>query len=286
MKIEIQENNKEKDIENLKNLILTNKQYSEHPFANQKEQKSYVVEVADGNKKIVFFGSAHINKPENPLFTEIDEKFKETKPEIVFLEGMESINHNKKVVTEKLQKEDKEATKLVSEGYFALKLAVDAGIDFECPEPSGSSEVEYLLNSGFSKKDIFTFYIYRDIDQYQRQHKEWSKEECIEYLKPFFKMFHKNSGWDNNELTIFEQELIDTIDINNKTLYHYQVDPTPWNNTEQTIINEISRSSSSFRDRCIFEKIAEGLKKYERLFIVYGSKHAVTQEPAIRALLS
>jgi hypothetical protein len=166
-----------------------------------------------------------------------------------------------------------------------LKLSIDAGTDFESPEPDSSQEISYLIENGFSKKDIFFYYIYRVIDQYQRQNKERSTDECQEYLKPYFESFREDSGWDISELHNLEQEILAELDINDEERYHAQVDPIPWEGNPQTILNEVSRNSSEFRDRHIFERLAEGLRKYDRLFVVYGASHAVKQEPALRALL-
>ncbi len=285
MTIESPQNDEAERIEKLKDLILTHKQFSEHPFAHDGSQRAYVFEVTVGNKKLVFFGSSHTNDPEDHLFTEIEEKFKELQPEIVFVEGMEGINKSKDRVRERVTREDVDEVKSEGESHFTLKLGVDAGIDFQSPEPTFSDEIAYLIGKDFSKEDIFRFNIYRNIDQYQRQNKEPSVEACKEYLKPYFGTFRKYSGWSESELDAFEREILETLNIQDRTTYHNQVDPIPWEDRPQTIINEISRNSSDFRDRYIFERIAEALKKYDRLFIVYGSAHAVKQEPAIKALL-
>jgi len=41
---------------------------------------------------------------------------------------------------------------------------------------------------------------------------------------------------------------------------------------------------SLFRDRKIVGDIAEAFKTHKRVFVVYGSSHAVMQEPALKML--
>jgi len=272
-------------VEKLKDLILTSEQYRDHPFAHAEEQRAYVFELANGAKKLVFFGSAHINDPQDPLFEAIRRKFQETNPDIVYVEGMESVNTQKETMRKEVQKTTFDKTKTEGESHYTLKLGIDAGTDFESPEPEFSQEILYLLDKGFSKKGIFTFYIYRDVDQYIRQSKVRSLEGCKKYLKPYLKSFRKASRWDRRELNRLEQEVFAELNVENDAFYKAQVDPIPWRGKPQTVINEIARVSSNFRDRHIFARIAEGLKRHDRLFIVYGSAHAVMLEPALKGLM-
>ena len=282
------ENNHEQtQIENLKNLILTSEQYKDHPFTHAEDQGSYVFELESEDKKLVYFGSKHTNDPGDPLFEKIEEKFKETNPEIVYVEGISRVHDEKELMRDELKKMTTEDAKKYGENFFALKLTADAeqNIDFESPEPDFSSELQFLQSGDFSNKDIFTYYMYRDIDQYQRQHKVKDSEECIKYLASYFKRFRQSSSWNEEELNFLENELVSELNVSDEKHYSEQVDPIPWKGQRQTVINEISRASSNFRDRYIFERIAEGLKKYNKIFVVYGSAHAVKQEPALRGLL-
>ncbi len=272
-------------LESVKDMILTDEEYSHHPFASIESHRVYFVELKNENKELIFFGSPHMYNPADPLFEEVKKKFDEAKPEIVYVEGREYINEKKEKVREALGKESLEGVKLEGEGHYVLKLAVDAGIDFESPEPDFSKEIQYMVDKNFAKMDIFNFYMYRDIDQYQRLHREKSLEGCKNYLVTCFRQFRKESGWESSEIDAFEKDLLSELNIEDKKKYSREVDPIPWKGRPQTPLNEISRQSGIFRDRYMIERIAEGLKKYSKLFVIYGSAHAVRQEPALRALL-
>jgi pheromone shutdown protein TraB len=60
------------------------------------------------------------------------------------------------------------------------------------------------------------------------------------------------------------------------------VDPT----VTETILNEIARASSEYRDQFMVKKIARTVCEQKRVFAVVGGSHVVMQEPAIRKLLS
>ncbi len=269
-----------------KQSILTVEQYRETPFANNERQRVYVFKLEKGDKQITYFGTAHINNPEDPLFDDIQSAFQEATPDMVYVEGWASINTRKDLVREVLQDTALETSKKEGENFFVVKLAVDAGIDFESPEPSLSDEIVHLLNKGFSKKDIFYFYTYRDIMQYQRENKNKTAEDCEKYLQGCFADFRRDSKWDAAECAGFETEILVELEVENTDKYYDQVDPIPWEEKSQTVLNRISQESSEFRDAYIVERIAEGTKHHNKIFVVYGSAHAVKQEPALRALLS
>ncbi len=273
-------------IEKLKNLILTNEEYRDHPFAREEDARAYVFKLEHKGKCLFYFGSAHITCPADSLYTEIKARFDEVMPDMVYIEGAGQVNHDKDAVREGVLKTTLGQARANGEGNFVLKLGVDVGADFESPEPELSQEINRLRDKGFSRQDIFSFYMYRDIDQYQRQHKVWTVPGCKKYLEPYIKNFHRASGWSAEEMAILGHRIFSELKISDNAFYHTRVNPIPWDGEPQTATNEISRVSSSFRDRYIFERIAEGLKTHDRLFVVYGSAHAVKQEPALRALMS
>ena len=51
-----------------------------------------------------------------------------------------------------------------------------------------------------------------------------------------------------------------------------------------TSINRINQEVTHFRDCNVVRSIVDALKTHDRLFIIFGSSHAVMQEPALRYL--
>lgn len=212
--------------------------------------------------------------------------FNNANPDMVYVEGWRELNDRKFEAKQALKDHTLEDTIPDGEPRFTAKLAMDAGTDFESPEPDFGEEIKSLYDKGFQDKDIFTFYIYRDIDQYIRQHESPTKEGCKSYLQSCFSNFRKSSGWDNGTLDAYEKAIVNELNVEQGEKYKIAVDPIPWPSAPQSVFNEISRASSTYRDHYILERIKQGLEKYDRLFIVYGSAHAVKLEPALRAIIN
>lgn len=275
-------------LEQAKALILSNEEYRHHPYATGEVQPGpYIFEVSEGTKTIEYFGANHTTDPNDPQFAQIAERLNELKPQIVYVEGMEGINGREEQVRTRMQTVSIEEAISHGESYYTLKLAVDAGIEFESPEPSHADEITHLINQGFSRQDIFNFYMYRVIHQYQRRKNEGlDTEECMQYVIPYMEHFKQASRWSSGEIESLKNHLFADLDVHTHEKYGAQVDPIPWEGKPQTVINDISRASSHYRDEYIVERIGEGLKTHDRLFVVYGSAHAVKQEAALKSLLS
>jgi hypothetical protein len=271
----------------LKKLILTSAQYAETPFAHDEGERKYVYELNVGKKKLCYFGSDHSNDPDDTLFVDIKNTFERVNPDLVMIEGWGSINNQKERAIDRFGKISEGEAKEKGEPHFVLKLAIEAGVDFESPEPPLKAEVTYLIEQGFSHKDIFFYYLYRQVHQYQREHgQKLSVEDCLCDLKLEQSQFMQASGLDEVEVDNYFSRFMSELDINDTQKYGDLADPIPWPEKEQTVYNEISSGSSQFRDEYIYERIVSCLDTHDSVFVVYGSAHAVKLEPALKALFA
>ncbi len=273
-------------LEEAKKKILSPQEYTAHPFANHEKGDTYVYQVEGGGKKVFFFGANHTNDPAHPMFAEIEKAFKAAHPDLVYIEGWQGLAQAEPRVRGMVAEKTFEEAKKEGEPFFTLKLAIDSNVAFASPEPTPLQQTTHLEAKGFSRRDIFFFYTYRQIAQYQRESAAVSDEECKKYLQRFFESMRRRSGWDSSELTVFEQKLFDELDVSDDQKYADSVDPMPWEGRPQTVYNDISRSLGRLRDEYILERITEDLKVHKSIFVVYGSGHAVVLEPAPRALLA
>lgn len=245
-------------------------------------------------KYISYFGVQHENKPEHGMFDEIEDKFDEVKPDIVFVEGYIALNKNNKEEVEGLRNISKEEAIIKhGENIFTAKLAADRGIPVESPEPEFSDEVRYLVDQGFSKDHVFAYYFHKVIPHYIDSHsnEERSAESFREFMEPILEGFKESTNWDGFDYSyehavdigraIWNEDL-DVINFNER-----KVDPVLRKKFEgeHTTVNDIAAESSLFRDMHIANKIDEALQKHDRVLVVYGSAHAVMQEPALRKVV-
>lgn len=256
-------------------------------YAQKKHNPVYVFNVEFGTKKVTYFGAEHSLNPESMMFARIEEEFKKADPQIVFVEGM-YFSSDKQGAIEKYKNIDKESViKNHGESVYVFKLAADAGIEVDSPESTYKDEITSLLQQEFSKEEIFCFYGYRQINGL---HRLADKSKFNEELTRYISIFQRESQWENFDYSIEHLEKIGksvwgevrgAIMTNDR----YRTIPVPPEDKKLlTVINRINQGVTHFRDCNVVRRIIEALKTHDRLFIIFGSTHAVMQEPALRYL--
>lgn len=272
-------------IESALSSIMTGEEYSriEHP-------SPYVFELKKDDSELVYFGTPHVHNLEHPVLAQIEATFDKANPDLVFVEGIRA-QGDREIFNHKIKNTTRE--KIIGsmgESGFTLKLAVDKGIEWQSPEPSEQDLFTGLLAEGFSKDEIFSWHVLQLLPQYADQdNKEGFKDYCQKYIQ----YFHENTNWQgfdysySHAIQEAERLLGKLIDIEHESDALNYIDPIPWDDKKstQTVLNRIGSSASRLRDHKIIGDIAEALKVKKRIFIVYGSSHAVMQEPALKKLM-
>lgn len=260
-------------------------------YARHEHEQPYVYELEKGENRLVYFGAYHSHDPNDRMFDQIEETFERLDPEAVVVEGMEGLDTHQAFIEEKLRAlTPEQAIVKGGESGFVLKLAAGKGIEMSCPEPEFGSEIENLLEQGFSRERVFAYYLYRAVAQYWRLKQELAFGE---YIEPYIADFKRVSGWEDFDYSEKNLENIgrevwgEAGGFDNKEVADRRIDPVPWPGTEgqQTEINEIARASCRFRDEHIMKSIKELLARKNRVLVVYGASHAYMQEPALRSML-
>lgn len=272
-------------LERAKALILTPREQTEQPAAHIDEPR-YVIELANNGKELTYFGARHTNDPGNPIFDEIQEAFEKARPQKIYFEGWAASNIHTEQAREYISSMTLEQAKQNGESIFLLKLAVDAGIPFESPEPVEADMFAHLTKLGFSGRDIFMQIFHRQMHQYLRETKEPSLEACKIELGRYFDRFRKESNLSVEELDLLEDEAFASIDLAAGDFYSDNADPVPWPDKPMTRSKEVSAASTVYRDQFALGRIAAGLNEYDRVFAVYGRNHAIALEPALKALMN
>jgi hypothetical protein len=259
---------------------------------SQIEHKTpYLYEIRKGDTTLFYFGAAHSRNSENTMFSEIESQFDQFHPDLVLVEGIDDIQNRK----EKNQKQIQTMTvaEIIDKGgeaAFAVALAAKNNIEYDSPEPKDAAVYNFLLESGFSKEDIFAQSILLILPQYHRQD---TKNGFETYVQNFIKTFKESTNWVDFEYTyeqgmkIIEKILGKSLDVENEANPMVYVDPIAWEDRKdtQTVINKISAAIGLYRDRFMVGEIAKALKTHKKIFVVFGASHAVMQEPALRELM-
>lgn len=230
------------------------------------------------------FGTEHVRRPGDPLFASIDASYALARPDLVFVEGMEELTESKERMREHARMMSVEDAQREGENMYTLKLAVEHAAEAVSPEPRTKDEIAYLGSELFSRRDILAFYVFRQLSQY-----EWPEDEDTDaarsYLEPLLRRFRQDSGWEPATLEEHEREVLANAFVPARPNFKQAIDPIPQEGRRDTVLNEIAAKSSRYRDEHFLERIAQGLESRDRLFVVLGKGHAVTLEPALRALM-
>lgn len=265
--------------------IMTREEYARGRYA-----RPYGYHIESGGKKVTFFGPKHSSNPDDQMFFQLKEELRVAAPDIIVVEGMNQLEAYKEQMKERLAAMSFDAViNAFGEPGFTLRLAFELGIDVVSPELSAEDEIRHLEQKGFSKNQIFAFYVARQIPQYQRM---VSRPDFIQYIAPLLKRMESSARWADYDFSIGHFASISKekwgMDFTPETVgYEEKVDPIPWEDKrdQQGPTNEIARTLGDIREEAIIKKIQNLLKSHSSIFIVYGATHAVVQKPALEKLL-
>ncbi len=277
--------NKNMDI---KSLLMPLEEYAKTRWP---ESYKFKIKTRDGGE-LFYFGVSHYRDPKNPLFAEIKKEFEEFKPDLVFIEGMRTLR------TKDRDWEIRNLTKLQGDGLilglgesgFVGRLAIDSNAFLDSPEPNFQDEINHHLDTGFSKDELFGYYMIRFIRQRFRIPEPRPTAEKLAAQKS--QELRKDTGWEDFDFNVEHFKSIaqkiwgSDFDIESENL-GMLIRPNSGESKDykETVINKIAEASWRFRDEYIVGEIVKAFQKYKRLFVVYGFSHAVVQEPALRQLL-
>lgn len=256
-------------------------------YGKVKHDKPYTFEAAtsDNSKALLFFGAKHTAEPNDPMFPHLETSFKNFRPDLVMVEaapgpkGLTREEFNEGIVSQSVD----EVIKRRGEPGFTIRMAVENGIEWFCPEPDRNDEFQYLLEEGYSQQEIQAWALFRNIPVFNKRRGERTFDE---FAQSSITHFLEKTGWN---LANSIEDIINTgiemigqkVDVENDMEIHKYINPGEGNKMQK-----LSKLSWAYRDRAILENIINQLDKHNRIFIVYGASHAVVQEPALRYLFS
>lgn len=270
------------------NKIMTAEEYGQ---MEHETPYLYRLRPENGDMELFYFGVGHSSNPDDPMFSSIESEFERMKPDLILVEGIGNLPEKRAAYEQSEHKLSRdEIIRNYGESGFALNLAIQAGIACESPEPKDSEMYQALLEQGFSRENIFAQQVLLILPQYHRQIERGGFRE---YARPHIDNFKKSTDWNDfdysyeNAIRICEGVLGKKINVETESQPIEYVDPIPWNDRKdtQTIFNEISRATTIFRDRFMVARVAELVRTYKKIFVVFGGSHAVMQEPALRELM-
>ncbi len=259
-------------------------------YSGIRHESPYIFELTRNGKKITYFGSDHVSDPNNTLFAQIRSTLEKAAPDLVLVEGVEKLRERRESFHVWLSEmSESETIEQGGEPLFAVRLALEKGIECNSPEPSDEFVHEQLIAKGYTPDEIFAYELFRVLPQYYRR---GNGDSFREYAQPFLDRFKRSTEWRGydysyeNALRIGEAIVGHPVDVESDEMVSEYVDPIPRADITETALNRVGRVTSHIRDCFAVEDIARELHTHDNIFIIFGHSHAVMHEPALRKLFS
>ncbi len=230
----------------------------------------YLFSLQQKNQHLYYFGANHSTDPSNKQYLEIEAFWNQ------FLSKTDALNcivlvegSLRRIAT---SREESIINHGAEGGFITFLASHHPGIIIQCPEPPQCLIDEHL----------YTFFSPETIS-----YKNSAQQLLWEIRK------HKANphlSWEK----IRQSSTLDLHVVESLHKHHFKQPFTPTNEDffysitnpveEYSIINEVCRKASIFRDTSIVSYIENLVKMGKNIFIVYGGTHAIMQEPAIRTI--
>jgi len=239
----------------------------------------YIIDLSNGQKRIVFIGCDHNRDTAHPQFKAIQRYFEDLKPQIAFNEGGQIADSVRFLSCNDGVNHDGETGCLK---YYCDK----AGIKMMNGDVPDSVEFTITLKR-YPADELLLYYLMERL--------------VIPYLngaygkEPFEVIFDKAiQKWFVNEgfpLTRDQQSLGYFKQLYRKYTGNEFVLKLTADIEKFDYINpdckfcEIGRTSKMIRDSVLLSKIDQSLDRYDRAIITFGNGHAIAVEPALRQII-
>jgi len=264
-------------------------------YLNIRHEVPYTYDVTFSGRSLRYFGVNHVYDPNSPLFSLLISEIQTYCPDLILVEGCEPLrrvypeDRRRAFLQTFRDKSEEEAIRRYGESGCAVLEALSRGIEVLCPEPSFAEEAADLLERGHQRDALFLYYMYRTLPHWLEIRRE---PEFEEYAKHDIRMMVDTGVWSSTDCTLEEVEQASQrmwgsgIPLNDERSLNLRFWPSYFGGegVPSTQVNGAARESVYFRDRYIVGEICDALENYERIFIVYGSQHAVFQENSLKAL--
>lgn len=250
-------------------------------YQNTHHETPYKVVLQSGSNFLYYFGERHSYDPADPQWIQL---------KTFWEDFLQKTNGQKRIVfTEggiRPYVESMEEAVLTHGGMGLIThLATKANVNTYSPEPNEKTERDEL-ETKFSRDQIQYYYFARVVHQWNE--KQNPKSNFKEYIEPFLKGDQISSGWTDFDFSVENMKNIHT------KIFHTEFSESDqdffYNITNpvviESVINEVSRASSVFRDEYIVKEIQRYISEGHSIFAEYGCSHVVMQEPFLKEIFT
>lgn len=233
----------------------------------------------DGEKEVLFYGSAHDNNISNPMFADIEDSFLNFMPETVLVEG----GYNNRIFSSKEQ-----AIENGEMAFVTYLASINSTPIYDIEPPI--TFVDSILMNHFSHNLIFTMYVLRQTYQYQ-VHSMHNDIDFIKEIESYANTFVNNEKFEFEGHLSFEDiygiiEVETGIAITRDNWFDKTIEVRRYMyNRAREIKNPVQIVHSmvvDIRDEYAISLIMSKLENKNRVFVIMGNQHLKNQEKRLR----
>jgi hypothetical protein len=261
---------------NISELLMPLEEYAKLP-----PSPGYTYSITKGKKELVYYGSNHYDghNPDSPQNNEIKNlwnrftKGKDPKTCVALIEGGRR----------EIPDHEEASIKKHGEAGLVTFLAKGSGIEVYSPDPNPQEEFESIQNKAYTTAQIEYYYLAREVVQWHRIKDQVSFNDYIAaYFTKRREQLTHSSSFSIRGIRKVHQDLFGgEFDEHDRDFFRSITNPA----FRVTVINLIAQDTLRIRDTHIVQEIIKEWSKEKSVFIVFGSAHALIQEPALRKML-
>lgn len=250
----------------------------------------FVVRYAARGKRLTYVASRHENATPNATFALIEQEFKVLRPQRVIIEGLRvqtGVSPILYIAPDGCAEAAKQGVWPAGEAMFAACLALEYGADFIGGEPGPSETLALFRENRLEARDLLYYTVVRQIGQWRRTGEGSGR--------PFAELFHEFIGiWAPvfglsatvlGDLKAFEVWYQKNAGVPFDYETHDLNLAAPVSSPDASGLQRMSSLCDRARDASVVRTAASALSRFDRVLVVYGAGHFVSQKAVFDAML-
>ncbi|WP_420149187.1 hypothetical protein [Spirosoma sp.] len=243
-------------------------------------QPPYVIDVANGSKRLVFIGCTHVRDSTHKQFTVIQQYFSQLKPQVAFNEGGQM---NKSLRYPRVNKAILDAGETGCLKY----LSDQAGIRLVNGDTPDSLEFALTLKR-YPKEELYLYYVmerivipYLSMGSQQESFESYFNEVITSFVQDGFPLTSNEQS-----LSYFKELYQKYVKRPFVLRLNEDVEKFDYVNGGDCHFCLIGRVSKMTRDSILLTKLDQALDHYDRIIVTFGHGHALAVEPALKQIIA
>lgn len=236
-------------------------------YATVRHEVPYVLELADGDSRLVYYGARHSFDPSDPMHADIEARLAAMRPAMAFNEGGDPPT----------EPDRETAIRTYGEAGLLRHLGAKYGVPVRNADLPIEDEIR-VLSATYTKRELLLFYVVRQLGSYNNMLAPPGFESYFAGALTYWgrHLGLHEAGWD---VVHAEFERVFGTSMVPERIDRDLTDPV----RDEFLTQRISRDASIARDRHIVDVLVDAMRRHRTVFAVMGASHVVMQEPALRA---